>query len=199
MWNITGTFLVNWRFTTPMSRASKFFSYVTMISYFFIVIMNEFFTNLAKGTWLKLFFFFFTHDQIFVKAFFHYFFTVFILFKNRVNKFISSIFTYKKTISLVNLSSTQTTQKLVFISYKQQQVRRVFKFLIWNINWKSQFVFITIYINANNVLFFSLAKIFFSYRETNPIIIKIISQLFIILCNSLWMYIYRIDMPNMTP
>ena len=78
--------------TTPMSLASKFASYVTIICYFFIVIINEFFTNPANAIRLKSFFFF-THDQTFVKAFFHYFFTVFKLFKNRFNKFISSIFT----------------------------------------------------------------------------------------------------------
>ena len=45
----------------------------------------------------------------------------------------------------------------------------------------------------------SLIQIFFSYRKPNSIIIKIISKLFVILCNSLWMYFYRIDLPNMTP
>ena len=77
-----------------MSCASKFASYVTMISYFFIVIINEFFTNPANVTQLN-FFFFFTHNQIFVKVFLYYFFAVFILFKNCFNKFIRSIFTSK--------------------------------------------------------------------------------------------------------
>ena len=81
--------------TTPMSCSTNFSSHVTMISSFFIVIINEFFTNPASVTWLKFFFFFFTLDQIFVKMFFHYSFTVFKLFKNRFNKFISSIFTSK--------------------------------------------------------------------------------------------------------
>ena len=80
--------------TTPMSYASKFTSYVTMISYFFIVKINEFFTSPTGITQLKLFFFF--PDQIIAKVFFHYFFTVFKLFKNRFNKFISSISTSKK-------------------------------------------------------------------------------------------------------
>ena len=87
---------------------------------------------------------------------------------------------------------------LVFINYKQQ-IRRVFEFLIWNVNWKSQFVFTTIHINAKIVLFFNLSKIFFLPREFNSIIIKIISKLFVILCNSFWVYFYWINMPNMTP
>ena len=79
---------------------------------------------------------------------------------------------------------------LVFISYKQQ-LHWIFKFLIWNVNWKSQFVFITIQINANVVFRFNIAKIFFSNRKPNPIIIKIISKLLLIFCNSFWMYFYR--------
>ena len=87
---------------------------------------------------------------------------------------------------------------LVFVSYKQQ-VYRVFKFLIWNVNWKSQLVFITIHINANVAFLFNLAKIFLSHRELNPVIIKIISKLFIGLSNSFWMSFYGINMPNMKP
>ena len=87
---------------------------------------------------------------------------------------------------------------LVFINYKQQ-IHRVFKFLIWNVNGKSQFVFITIHINANIILFSILLKSFFSHSKFNSIIIKIISKFFIFPCNSFWMYFYRINMPNMTP
>ena len=46
--------------------------------------------------------------------------------------------------------------------------------------------------------FFGLAKIFFSNRKLNPIIIKIIKKLFIIFCSTFWMYFYWIKMPNMT-
>ena len=70
---------------------------------------------------------------------------------------------------------------LVFISYKQQ-IRRVFKFLIRNANWKSQLVFITKHIDTNVAFCFHLPKIFFSHRKLNPSIIKIISKLFISLC-----------------
>ena len=78
--------------TTAKSCASKFTSAMTMVSIFFIAIINEFFTNV---TGLELIFFFFSYDQIFVKIFFYYFFTIAILFKNCFNKFISSIFTPK--------------------------------------------------------------------------------------------------------
>ena len=84
------------------------------------------------------------------------------------------------------------------INYKQQ-IHRVFKFLIWNVNWKSQFVFITKHVNANVVLFLNLAKTFFSHRKFNSIIIKIINKIFIFFCDSFWMYFYRINMPYMTP
>ena len=83
------------KITTKMSGASKFASYVTMISNFLIVTVIEFFTNQTSVTQLKLFLFFFTHNQIFVKVLFHYFFTVFILVKNCLDKYISSIFTCK--------------------------------------------------------------------------------------------------------
>ena len=86
----------------------------------------------------------------------------------------------------------------VFINCKQE-IYRVFKYLIWNVNWKSQFVVIIKHINANIVLSFNLAKTFFSHRKFNSIIVQIISKLFVILCNSFWMYIYGIKMPNMTP
>ena len=86
----------------------------------------------------------------------------------------------------------------VYINYKQQ-IHRVLKFLIWNINWKNQFVFIRMYINANIVFPFNLAKIFFSHNTPNPIIIKIMSKFFIFLCNFFWMSFYWINIPNMTP
>ena len=76
----------------PMSCASKFSSHMTTISNFIIVIINEFFTNPASITPLKSFFFFFRHDQFFVKMFFHCYLTILMLLKNWFNKFISSIF-----------------------------------------------------------------------------------------------------------
>ena len=155
-------FLVNWRFvTTTMSCSSKFSSYVTMISKFFIV--NEFFTNLASITWLKLFFFF-THDQIFVKGFFHYldknynifqttrlnhtmiFFnhtmvfslllTVFILPKNCFINLISKIFTSKNNYWLGKfiINTNKFVNKLLGIrSWYFSWVRT---FITFNINFK---------------------------------------------------------------
>ena len=109
--------------TTPMSCTSKFSSYVTMISNFFIIIINEFFTNPASVARLELFFFLFTHDQIFVEMLFHYFFTVFILFKNCFNKFISSIFTSKNNYWLVkfiintNKFISKATRNAILINF----------------------------------------------------------------------------------
>ena len=57
---------------------------------------------------------------------------------------------------------------LVFINYKQQ-IYRIFKFLIWNVDWKSQLVLIAKHINTNIVLRFNLAKILFSHRKSNSI------------------------------
>ena len=64
---------------------------------------------------------------------------------------------------------------LFFINYKQQS-HRAFKFLIWKENWKSQFVFITKHVNANVVFYFDIAKVFFSHRKINFIIIMIINK-----------------------
>ena len=108
-------------FATPMNCTSKFSCYVTMISNLFIVIINGFLTNLASITLLKLFFFF-GHDQILVKFFFHYFLTVFILFKNCFNKFISSVFISKNnglTKSIINTKKlvSKTTLNVILIFF----------------------------------------------------------------------------------
>ena len=107
--------------TTSISCTFKFSSCVAMISNFFIIIINDF-TNHASVTRLKLFFFF-THDQIFVKVFFHYFFTILILFKNCFNKFVSSIFTSKnnywlsKFIINTNKLVSKTTRNVILIFF----------------------------------------------------------------------------------
>ena len=96
--------------TNPMSCTSIFSCYMTMISYFFI--LNEFFTYSTSVTWSKIFFFFVSHDQILVKMFFHFFFTVIILSKNCFNESIRSISTAIKnnaTIGLLKLLSIQTS------------------------------------------------------------------------------------------
>ena len=74
-------------------------------------------------TWLKLFFFFFTHDQISVKMFIHYFFTILIFFKNCFNKFISNILTSKnnnwftKFIINTNKFVSKTTRNVIVIFF----------------------------------------------------------------------------------
>ena len=109
--------------TASMTYASEFSTYVTMISSFFIAIINEFFTNPANVTRLK-FLFFFTHDQIFVKVLIHYFFTVFKLFQNRFNKFKSSIFASKnnywlsKIIINTNKLVSKTTRNVILIFFE---------------------------------------------------------------------------------
>ena len=87
--------------------------------------------------------------------------------------------------------------QFITINYKQQ-IHRVFKFLIWKVNWKNHLIFITKHVNVNIVLFFNLAKIFFSNSKSNPIIVKIISKFFIFSRNFFWMYFYRISVSNMT-
>ena len=74
---------------------------------------------------------------------------------------------------------------LAFINYKQQ-IHWIFKYLIINVDWKGQFIFIAKSINANVVFHFSFTKRFFPHGKSNSVIIKIINQLFIFLGNSLW-------------
>ena len=105
--------------STPMSCTSNFFSYVTMISNFFIIIINEFFTYPTFVTRLELFFLF-THYQIFVKMFFQYFFTILILFKNCFNKLISSIFTnYRLDKFIINTNKlvSKTTRNVILLFF----------------------------------------------------------------------------------
>ena len=122
-----------------MSCTSKFFSNVTMILYFFIVIINYFFTCPASITRLK-FFFFFTHDQIFVEVFLNYFFTVFKLFKNRFSKFISSIFTSKnnnwltKFIINTNKLVSKTSGNVILIFFLNKNPHNLQHFLNYTQN-----------------------------------------------------------------
>ena len=124
--------------TIPMGCVSKFCSYVTMIPNFFTVIINEFFTNLTTFTWLALLFFF-THDQILVKMFIHYFFTILTLCKKRFNKFISIIFTSKNnnqlTKSIINTNKlvTKTTRNVIVIFFSKK-VHSFQRFLNYTLN-----------------------------------------------------------------
>ena len=117
---MAGTFLVNGRFALQLRWAAPL-NFVTMISYFFL--FNEFFTYPTYVTWLKLLFFFFSHDQIFVEMFFSYFFIVFILFKNCFNKFVSIIFTsvknnwFTKSIISTNKFVSKITRNVILICF----------------------------------------------------------------------------------
>ena len=64
------------------------------------------------------------------------------------------------------------------INYKQQ-IHRVFKFFIWNVNWKNQLILMTKHLNGNVVFFFDPAKVFLSHRKSSSIIIKIINKFFL--------------------
>ena len=81
------------------------------------------FLQIQKVTSLILSFFFFSYDQIFVKLFFHYFFTVLILIKNCFNNFISSVFTPKNnsrfTKSIINANNfvSKTTRNMIMVFF----------------------------------------------------------------------------------
>ena len=112
-------FLVNWRFMLQIWWAAPLnFPVLWQWSLTFSSSMS--FPYPTRATWLKLLLFF-SHNQIFVKIFFHYFFTVFILFKNCFNKFISSIFTSLKSNakSIINTNKfvSKTTRNVILILF----------------------------------------------------------------------------------
>ena len=81
----------------------------------------------------------------------------------------------------------------------KQQIYRVFKFLIWNINWKSQLTFIIKHANVYIVFHFNLAKIFFLHEKLSFIIIKFFSNFLSVFLNSFWIFFEGFSMSNMTP
>ena len=107
--------------TTPLSCTSKLSIYVTMISNFFIVMINKFFANPTNITQLK-FFFFVAYDQIFVFLLIFGFLQYSYKSMNCFNKFISSVFTPKNnnrlTKSIINannfVSKTTRNVNLIF-------------------------------------------------------------------------------------
>ena len=139
--------------TTPMSCTSNL-SVTWKRSLTFLSPWSiTFFTNPRSVTWLILVFFF-SYGQIYVKVFFHYFFTVLILFKNCFNKFISSVFTPKnsnrltKSIISTNNFVSKTTRNMAmvffwvrtFINFNPLQITlKITK----NFKW-------TMYLSANN-------------------------------------------------
>ena len=117
LYNNTGTFLVNWKIDvpTPMRSTYKSSCYVAVISYFFI--FNEF-SQIQQMLldWN-------CYDHGFVEMCFHYFFTVFVLFKNCFNKFLTSIFTsvngnwFTKFIIDPNKFVSKTTRNVTLIFF----------------------------------------------------------------------------------
>ena len=106
-----------------MCYTSKFTSHVTMVPNFFFIIVNKVFTNLKTVTLLKYMFFFFTHDQISIKVFVHYFSAVLILLKHCFNKFISSIFAsnnswLSKPIINTNNFVSETARRVILIFFR---------------------------------------------------------------------------------
>ena len=95
--------------TKPMSCTSKFSSYLTMVSYFLIFHWN------CSSSWVMI--------EFFIEIVFHYFFTVFTLFKNCFNKFIWSIFTSVKntwlTKFLINTNKfvSKTARNVILIFF----------------------------------------------------------------------------------
>ena len=62
---------------------------------------------------------------------------------------------------------------LAFNDYRQQ-IHWNFKFLIWNVDWKGWFIFISKHIGANVIFHFNFTKIFFWYMKFNFSVIKTI-------------------------
>ena len=112
--------------------------------------------------------FFFSHNQIFVKMFFHYFFTVFILFKNCFNKSISSISTsinnncFTKFIISTNKLITKTARNVIFTFFCVKTVI-AFNTLKISINFKWSWYFsgIIFEFGETNFEFYSLFTIYY--------------------------------------
>ena len=102
---------------------------------------------------------------------------------------------FTKFIINTNKLASKTTRNVILILFWLRTFR-TFNTLNFteNVNWKSQPIFVPTHINANVVFCFNLAKIFFSYRKLNSIIIKIINKFFIFQCKSFSVYFYWINM-----
>ena len=111
-----------------MCCTSKFTSYVTMISNFFFMIINNdevFFykSNNCYFVEINVLFFFSLMIKFLLKCLFITFFAIFILLKNCFNKFISCIFTPinnnlpSKPIINTNNFISKTTRNVVLIFF----------------------------------------------------------------------------------
>ena len=103
-----------------MTTPSLFTSYMAMISHVIIKI-NQFTKNPTNITPFKFFIFFSSHNQVFIKMFFHHSPTIIILFKNTLNKCNHCTFTSVKynifTEFIINTNNliSKTTRNMVLI------------------------------------------------------------------------------------
>ena len=88
--------------------------------------------------------------------------------------FFISCFVKHKSVKIFNIH----VMWLIIIIQKQQ-IHRVLKFLVRNINWKNQLIFITKHVNSYILFHLNLAKIFFLHRTLNSNIIKCFSNFFV--------------------
>ena len=109
--------------TTPMSRTSRFYCYMIMISYFIVFCSKHFILYPAFITSFKTSFIFCRHGKIFIKMFFYYFFAILFFFNNSFNKFIDCIFSSAKNKwfakSIINTYSfvSKTARNMFLIFY----------------------------------------------------------------------------------
>ena len=123
MWNITGAFLVNWKFNLQFQWAAPLNLPVTwQWSLTFSSSLSINFLQIQQ-LFVKKMFFFYTHGQIFVKVLVHYFSAVLVLLKNCFNKFISCIFSSINSKSLskpyINTNNfvSKTTRSVILIFF----------------------------------------------------------------------------------
>ena len=124
MWNITKLFSLNWRFMLQLQWAAPLnFSVMWQWSLTFSSSLSMSFSHIQQMLLDWNCSSFFTHDQIFVKMFFHYFLTIQILYENFFNKLISSLFTsinnYWLDKSIINTKKlvSKTTRNVILILF----------------------------------------------------------------------------------
>ena len=117
----------------PLSSTSIFSCYMTMISYFFII--NQFFTYQVLLD-RKFSFSFSVIIRFLLKYFFNYFFRAFVIFKNCLNKSISSILISIKKIGLLNLNKIvrKTARNVILMFFC---VKALFLLTLFKIHSKS--------------------------------------------------------------
>ena len=124
MWNITKNFSLNWRFMLQLQWAAPLnlpvmwqwsLTFSSLLSMSFLHIQQMLLDWNCSS--------FFTHDQIFVKMFFHYFFTIPILYENFFSKLISSFSTsinnYWLDKSIINTKKlvSKTARNVILILF----------------------------------------------------------------------------------